>query len=229
MNRMQAIAGILFFLASHGIARAADSTGTANSFATASLHLEQNATDGDYEIVVEVMAEQGLAKLVVLAPDGRAIIDFKAPDGTELGMRQFRFETPEPEDLAALKAVYPEGVYTFDGVTGGGVALHGKSSLSHSVPAPSSVIDPSGARATVGLEDVEISRTPIKGAAGYIMEIDQPDLGINITTKVPASITRFTVPDAVLRPGRKYTLAIGTVDKSGNASFIETSFTTRGK
>jgi len=228
MKRLQAVAAIVFVLAFHGVARAADSTGTAKSFATASLHLEQNATDGDFEIVVDVRAEEGLAKLVVLAPDGRAIIDFKAPPETKLGMRQFRFETPEPEDLASLKAVYPEGVYTFDGTTGGGTALHGKASLSHTLPAPSSVLDPSGAR-SVGLEDVEVTWTAVKGVAGYIMEIEQPDLGINITTQVPASITRFTVPDAVLRAGRKYTLAIATVGENGNTSYIETSFTTRAK
>jgi len=47
VKRMQAIAGILFLLASHDVARAADSTGDAKSFAATSLHLEQNATDGD--------------------------------------------------------------------------------------------------------------------------------------------------------------------------------------
>lgn len=214
-------------LAFHGIARAADAPADGKAFTVASLHLEQNATDGDFEIVLEALAEQGLATLTITAPDGRVIIDYKSPAG-DLGMRQFRFETPEPEDLAALKAVYPEGVYTFAGTTGGGVALQGKASLSHTVPAPSSVISPSGAR-TVALEDVEISWTPVKGAKGYIMEIDQVDLGINITTRVPASITSFTVPDAVLRAGRKYTLAIGTVGENGNTSFVETAFSTRAK
>ena len=226
MRRMQSVAGFVFLLASLGIAQAADPPADAKAFATSSLRLEQNATDGDYEIVVEASAELGLATLVVTAPDGRVIIDYKSPTGSDLGMRQFRFETPEPEDLASLKAVYPEGVYSFAGVTGSGVALHGKSSLSHTVPAPSSVVTPSGAR-TVALEDVEIAWTSVKGATGYVMEIDQADLGINITTKVPATITSFTVPDAVLRAGRKYTLAIGVVAENGNISFVETAFSTR--
>ena len=174
------------------------------------------------------LAEQGLATLTVTAPDGRVIVDYKSAAGTDLGMRQFRFETPEPEDLAALKKVYPEGVYTFAGTTGGGAALSGKGSLSHTVPPASSVVTPTGAR-PVMLEDVEISWTPVKGARSYIMEIDQPDLGINITTTVPATITSFTVPDAVLRAGRKYTLAIGTVGENGNTSFVETAFSTRAK
>jgi len=228
MRKMQAVAGIVFLLAAHGIAHAADSTGDAKSFEAATIQLEQNATDGDFEVVVEARSEEGLAKLVVSAPDGRTIIDYNAPTGTKFGMRQFRFETPEPEDLAGLKAVYPEGVYTFEGVSGDGVALHGKSNLSHSLPAPSSVLTPAGAR-SVALEDVEISWTPVKGATGYIMEIEQSDLGINITTSLPASITSFTLPDAVLRAGRKYILAIATVGANGNSSFVETSFTVRGK
>lgn len=229
MKRIQVAVGIMSLLAFHGIARAAEAPAAdGKAFTAAGLHLEQNATDGDFEIVLEALAEQGLATLVVTAPDGRVIIDYKSPVGTDLGMRQFRFETPEPEDLKALQAVYPEGVYSFAGTTGGGVALEGKASLSHTVPAASSVVTPSGARA-VGLEDVEVAWTPVKGAKGYIMEIDQADLGINITTTVPASITSFTVPDAVLRAGRKYTLAIGTVGENGNTSFVETAFSTRAK
>ena len=226
MKPLHAVAGVVFLLAVHGVAQAADSTAAGKAFGTAKIHLEQNATDGDYEIVVEAIAEEGLAKLVVRAPDGKAIADFTAPAGTVLGMRQFRFETPEPDDLAALKAVYPEGVYTFEGTTGAGTALQGKSTLSYTVPAKSSVLDPAGSR-PVGLEDVEISWTPVKGVAGYVMEIDQPDLGINITMHAPASITKFTAPDAILRAGHKYSLAIGTVDANGNTTFIETSFTTR--
>ena len=228
MKRMHVAVGIVSLLAFHGIARAAEAPADAKTFSTASLHLEQNATDGDFEIVVEALAEQGLATLTVTAPDGRVIVDYKSAAGTDLGMRQFRFETPEPEDLEALKKVYPEGVYTFAGTTGGGAVLSGQGSLSHTVPPASSVVTPTGAR-TVMLEDVEISWTPVKGAKGYIMEIDQADLGINITTTVPASITSFTVPDAVLRAGRKYTLAIGTVGENGNTSFVETSFSTRAK
>lgn len=226
MKQLRAIAGIVVLMAFHGVAQAADSTAAGKAFGTAKIHLEQNATDGDYEIVVEAIAEEGLAKLVVRAPDGKAIADFTALPGTVLGMRQFRFETPEPEDLAALKAAYPEGVYTFEGTAGAGGALSGKSTLSYTLPAKSAVLDPAGSR-PVGLEDVEISWTPVKGAAGYIMEIDQPDLGINITMHVPASITKFTAPDAILRAGHKYSLAIGTVDANGNTTFIETSFSTR--
>ena len=146
MNRMQVAVGIVSLLAFHGIARAAEAPADAKTFSTASLHLEQNATDGDFEIVVEALAEQGLATLTVTAPDGRVIVDYKSAAGTDLGMRQFRFETPEPEDLEALKKVYPEGVYTFAGTTGGGAALSGKGSLSHTVPPASSVVTPTGAR-----------------------------------------------------------------------------------
>ena len=95
----------------------AKETGPAGPFGVALVHFEQNVTDGDSEVVFEVKAgKEGLARLVVTAPDGRTVVDFTAPDASTLGIRQFRFETPEPRDLQALRSAYPEGVYTFAGV-----------------------------------------------------------------------------------------------------------------
>ena len=79
----------------------------------------------------------------------------------------------------------------------------------------------------MGVEDLEVSWTPVKGIAGYILEIEQDDLKISISSKLPASIATFTVPDAVLRPGKQYHLGIATVAANGNASYVESTFTTR--
>ena len=52
---------------------------------------------------------------------------------------------------------------------------------------------------------------------------------LSITAKLSASVTRFAVPDGLLLPGIEYELSIGTVTEQGNISFVETTFTTRGK
>ncbi|RMD96832.1 MAG: hypothetical protein D6814_10675, partial [Calditrichaeota bacterium] len=81
-------------------------------FAQANAHFEQNITDGDVEVVFEIKAgDDGLTRLTVISPDGRTVLDFRAPDHSSLGMRQFRFESPEPGDIEALKSAYPEGNY----------------------------------------------------------------------------------------------------------------------
>ena len=105
-----------FVLVCSGSARGAETA--AVPFPVASVHLEQNATDGDMEVVFEVKGDQdGLAELLVVSPDGRPVVAFKAPDASTLGIRQFRFESPEPTDAKALQAAYPEGVYAFSGTT----------------------------------------------------------------------------------------------------------------
>src|SRR3954454_24865238 len=70
------------------------------SFDSASARFEQNATDGDVEAVFEAIAgDDGLTKLTITSPDGRAIVDFSAPGRSATGMRQFRFESPEPTNV----------------------------------------------------------------------------------------------------------------------------------
>ncbi len=194
-------------------------------FENASVRFEQNATDGDVEVVFEVTGgDDGLAKLTVVAPDGRIVVDFHAPDASTLGIRQFEFESPEPGDVESLKSAYPEGVYTFAGATAAGDAFHGESRLSHGLPATASILRPGSA--AVSADGLEIAWTPVEGLAAYIVEIEQDELGVSVTARLPASETRFSVPDGFLRPGREYQLGLGTVMGNGNASFIEMTFTT---
>ena len=197
------------------------------TFEVANVHFEQNATDGDVEVVFEVDGDEGLAKLTMVSPDGRTVIDFTAPDASTLGIRQFRFESPEPGDIESLKAAYPEGVYTFTGVTVAGDKLHGESTLTHMLPATVSFLQPEAdAEDDLGIEDLKITWTPVENVAAYIIEIEQDELNVNITAKLPASVTRFAMPDGFLLPGTEYKLSIGTVTDEGNTSFVETSFTT---
>lgn len=199
-------------------------------FAVASVHFEQNATDGDVEVVFEVKGgDEGLAKLTVTAPDGRTVVESTAPDASTLGIRQYRFESPEKGDVGSIKSAYPEGVYTFSAVSTSGVKFNGKSALSHKLPVTVAFLQPEAEAEDVDIEDLKFTWSPVKDVAFYMIEISQEELDINVTAKIPSSLAEFRAPEGFLLPGKEYTLGIGTVSEDGNISFVETAFTTAGE
>jgi len=221
------LAGMTLLLGSAGLAAAAGEGSPPSKFPLASVSFEQNATDGDVEVVFKVKGrDEGLAKLSVVSPDGRTVIEFAAPGASAMGIREFVFESPEPTDVAGLKAAYPAGVYRFAGATAAGKELRGESTLGHELPATTSLLRPGMGARNVPVEALEISWTPVAKVVGYILEIEQDDLGVHLETRLPGSAASFAVPDGFLRPGTEYDLGIGTVSEAGNVSFVETSFTT---
>ena len=201
-------------------------SGESAPFERATVYFEQNATDEDAEVVFEAdTGDLGLASLKVVSPDGRTIIDFKAPN-SKLAIRHFRFESPELENDGIVQADFPEGEYTFTGTTVTGVKLHGNATLSHKLPDTASVIKPAPDEDGVPIKGLEITWSPVKNLAAYIVTIEQEELAHAISARLPATVTTFAVPDGFLIPQTEYKLAIGTVTKDGNTSFVETSFTT---
>ena len=227
-RRIKIFALATLFLASHGSALGGGKASSQSApFAVAGVHFEQNATDGDVEVVFAVKGgDEGLTKLRVVSPDDRTVIDFSAPIASTLGIRSFSFESPEPRDIESLKSAYPAGGYTFTGSTAAGHIFYGKSTLNHKLPAIASLLLPGPDSRKVGIKDLKIAWRPVKDISGYILEIEQDDLDIKMVAKLPASISMFTVPRSILFPGKVYDLSIGTVNEGGNISFIETSFTT---
>jgi hypothetical protein len=222
-----ALAGVVVCFAVGGAVRAADPASKAAKFPVAKVRFEQNATDGDVEVVIlAVGRSEGLAKLLVTGPDGRTVADFSAPDGRTLGMREFELESPEPRDTAKLRAAYPEGTYRFTGKTASGAELVGESQLSHALPTPTEVVHPADEAENVPLAGLEIRWAPVAGVRGYIVELENDDLDFTLEVKLPATATRFAVPPGLLLPGTEYELGVATVSPERNVSFVETSFTT---
>ena len=204
--------------------------GPSVAFELATVHFEQNATDGDVEVVFKVTGgDTGLAKLTVVSPDGHTVIDFSAPAVSTLGIRQFVFESPEPGDVESLKAAYPEGVYTFTGATGDGDRLHGMARLNHFLPNTATILHPGPQAQEVATKNLAIAWTPVNNLKGYIIEIEQDEMSVRVEAQLPGSATVFDVPDGVLLPNTKYQVAIGTITEEGNTSFVETTFTTAKK
>ena len=227
------MAGLLTLMgAAPGVIACAGSEAAAQSgapapFEESTVRFEQNVTDGDVEIVFEAKGRgEGLNALTVTAPNGRAVIDFASRDASSLGLWQFRFESPELKDAAKLKSSYPEGSYAFKGTTVSGARLQGTATLGHRLPAAASFLRPTAGAKDVRLKGLVLAWTPVKQAAGYIVYVEQEELSLDVTARLPASATTFVVPDGFLAPDTEYVMGIGTLTKEGNASYVEASFTT---
>lgn len=214
----------LALLAGAGLWLGAASAALAEELRVAKVRFEQNASDGDVEVVFNVKGpSEGLARLVVVAPDGRSVLDLRAPDASTLGLRQFVFESPEPKDVAALKAAYPEGEYRFSATTISGKTLSGAHGLSHALPPTAGFVQPA-AHAEGVAAPLEIRWSAPPGLEAIKLEIGNGDLDVHFEATLPGDTRSFRLPDAFVKPGSEYDLAIGTVGKDGNISFVETSF-----
>ena len=198
-------------------------------FERVKVFLERNVEDKDAEIKFEATGGGGgLASLKVVGPDGRTVIDFKATD-SKLGMRSFAFESPEPPNDGRVQADFPPGSYTFTGSSSAGVRLEGKATLSHAFPEATAFVRPRPDATNVPLKGMQVSWKLIKGLDSHVVVIEHESSGREIRANLPGQATTFAVPDGFLLPDTEYKLAIGTVAKDGNSSFIETAFTTAKK
>jgi len=220
-------AGLALVLLTVAPATGAAPSSASQTFPVAKVRFEQNATDGDVEVVFAVIGRRdGLTKLTIVSPDGRTVADFTAPDGSTLGIRQFEFESPEPTDVAGLKAAYPEGDYRFTGTTAAGGTLQGSAALSHKLPASTNFVHPKPDAQDVSPHDLAITWSPTSDAVAYVIELEEDGSNASLKATLPNSPTRFDTPNGFLRPGSEYQLGIGTVSAEGNISFVETTFTT---
>jgi hypothetical protein len=197
------------------------------AFALAQVHMEQNVTDRDLEVVFSVQGgDAGLAHLQVVGPDGRMVIRADAPDASTLGARHFNFETPESSDRDKIKAAYPAGRYVFSGNMLDGTSLRSTASLRHDMPPAAVVIYPKDGAEDMPTEGLKVTWKALPGIVNFIVEVEQEELGVNVTATLPASVTTFEVPGGFLQAGMEYKLAVGTIGADGNVSFIESEFTT---
>jgi hypothetical protein len=198
----------------------------AQQFEVAAVRLEQNATDGDAEVVLEIKSgAAGLDRLSVVAPDGRTVFELSCPEAS-LGLRQFVIESPEPKDRAKVQKAFPAGTYVVRGRTVDGRELESSAELRHDLPATVGFVHPAEDAEDVPVEDLVIRWNGVAAVEAYEVEVEDEESGVAVTATLPARATSFSVPAGFLEAGGDYTLAIGTVAAGGNKSFVETSFTT---
>jgi hypothetical protein len=201
----------------------------ASKFKRTAIYMEQNIQDEDAEVKFDVVAgAAGLSALRVVAPDGRTVLDFKTPE-SKLGMRHYSLESPEPRNDGKLQADFPEGTYKFTGTAPNGDTLTGEAVLSHKFPDAASLVRPRRDEKNVPPNGLQIRWNPVKDVASLIVSVEHEETGHEIIAKLPGSATSFTVPAGFLSANTSYKLAIGTVSKVGNSTFIESGFTTAAR
>ena len=234
LRRPAGLVGIVLFvglvLALAGVRKTDAVPGAPKPFEVAKVTFEQNATDGDFEVVFEAKGgSDGLMKFKVVAPDGRTVVDIAAHDTSTLGPCQIRFESPELKNGRRLRAAYPQGEYVFSGTTTSGAMLQSRTSLAHPLPATAAFVSPVAGAKGVAMRGTVITWKAVPGVAAYMVYVEQEELDVSVTAKLPASATSFTIPDGFLLPGTEYMMGIGTVTKAGNGSYGEATFTTAAK
>ncbi|MGH2570635.1 MAG: hypothetical protein ACRDGR_05375, partial [bacterium] len=214
-------------LAVAAIAAFASPAGAADKFEDAAVRLEQNATDGDNEVVLEIKSgTMGIDHLSVVAPDGHTVFELSCPAPAALGLRQFVLESPEPKDRVAIQKAFPAGTYVVRGRTVDGRDLEASAELVHDLPPTAGFVHPAEDAEDVPAEDLVITWKGVAGIAAYEIEVEDEETGVVVTARLPARATSFGIPAGFLEAGGDYKLAIGTVAADGNKSFVETSFTT---
>ena len=210
---------------SSGPAQASNSHRTCGEFSELSIILEQNATDGDAEVVVFAKGQDdGLRSLTVTSPRGRLTAAFIGSSGG-IGIREFILESAEPTDIESVLRSFPEGVYRFRGRTVNGECLKGSATLSH-IFAPATVILTPGEDEVIAPENFVLTWEAVPGAASYVIGVDNEDRGTALVAEIAPTATAFTVPREWLEAGTEYTVAVAVKAEDGNSSSVEITVTT---
>jgi len=209
------------------VAAADDTSRQASEFEELGIIVEQNATDGDTEVVISgVAGDDGLRLLNVHAPGGRKVLALVSPDPSTLGEREFHFESPEPPGEAVL-AGYPEGEYVFFGVSTAGEHFRGSAELSHQLPGETTILHPVQ-DSVIPAGSLTIQWSAVPGIRQYILEFENEsaDPEQALTLNLPPEATSFEIPAGLLIGGNDYQVGIQTVAENGNIVAVEVTFST---
>jgi hypothetical protein len=187
--------------------------------------LEQNATDGDTEVVLFAKGQDdGLKHLSIRSPEGRLVADFRG-DRRGIGIREFHLESAEPPDLPAVLRSFPEGVYAVDGRTVRGECISGMVSLSHQI-APATILLTPQEEEVVPLDRVVLSWAAAPGAERYVVELNNETTGSEFTFQIFPPVTSLPIPAHFLQAESEYQFVVGVQTATGNITFVETTFFT---
>jgi hypothetical protein len=196
-------------------------------FEEASIIVEQNATDGDTEVVIAGIAgDEGLRYLAIKSPGGQRMTTLIADRATP-GMREFLFETPEPPGEAVL-AFYPEGKYVLRGVSTTGEVFRSVVTLSHQLPAPATILHPADEAEVPARQPLIIRWSAVPGIEEFVLEFENEseEREQSITINLAPNVTSYRIPASLLPPGGEFQIGIHTVAESGNIVAVESTFTT---
>lgn len=200
----------------------------ASDFEFVTIIVERNDTDGDTEIVVEAKpdSDDGLRRFTVRSPSNKKVVDVKSARRV-FGMREFAFESPEPAGEAIL-AAYPEGSYTFHGVSTDGERFSGVGVLSHQLPAPITVLSPAEDDVLPHSSAYTLEWSQASDASEIFLELEceTEESAQVLTLNFAPDVMSFEIPASLLVPGAECQVGIAALAESGNKIFTEVPFTT---
>ena len=209
------------------VAAAAETAPPPSEFEEATMYVEQNATDGDTEVVIAGTAgDEGLRLLQIKWPD-REIVTTLVADRSTLGMREFHFESPEPPGEAVL-AAYPEGRYVLAGVSTTGERFRSILTLSHRLPPEATILWPAEDAEVAARVPLTIQWSEVPGIEKFVLEFENEsaDPERALTIDLPPEATSYRIPARLLPPGAEFQIGIHTVAENGNIVAVESAFTT---
>jgi hypothetical protein len=228
-QRIKTASAYAAILAASALAPASSYAGwkDVGEFEYATIHVERNASDGDTEILITAkpLSDLGLKTFTVLSPRWRKAVEVEAPPRSR-GLREFLFETPEPEASAIFDS-YPEGSYLFFGVATNGRQFLAAAELSHELPAAAAILAPTQDQ-EVPVGALTVQWTDVPDAAQYIFEFENEsaDPEQSFALNLPAGVTSFEVPAALVVAGSDYQVGVASVHENGNVVFVEVQFST---
>ena len=196
-------------------------------FEEASIIVEQNATDGDTEVVIEGTAgDDGLRWLAIKSPAGEQMTTLLAAHGTP-GMREFAFETPEPPGEAVL-AFYPEGTYVLKGISTTGEVFRSYIRLSHELPPAVTILHPQPDAELPAGEPLTVRWSAAPGIEEFVLEFENEteDREQAFTINLAPHVTSYRIPAGLMVRNGEFQVGIHTVGENGNIVAVESTFTT---
>lgn len=220
-----ALAGLVALGSFYATADGAERWPRCLPFTELSIVLEQNATDGDAEVVIFAKGQdEGLSELSIRAPNGRSVAHIVG-SRRGVGLREFVIESAEPPDLPRILASFPAGTYSFLGRTVGGDFLRGSAVLSHAFAPAATILTPADEE-IVPIDHVVLSWAAVPGAEVYIVELTNEALGNEYRFEILPPTTSLAVPAAMLADGTEYLYGVAVKAADGNITSVETTFFT---
>jgi hypothetical protein len=214
-------------------------------FSQTKIIIEVNATAGDAGIQV-FLDGTGWKSLEVFDPNGQKVLNISASANGSIGkqgLTELFFESAEPsfaeQSLDELFARFPEGNYTFVGITVDDGKLNGKATLKHNIPDGPVIVSPAEGAALNPNAPVVIDWQPVTqpfpGTAlpvtivryQVIVERVKPQPLRVFSVDLPAAVTQVTVSPEFIQANAEYNVEVLAIEASGNQTISELRFKTQ--
>lgn len=186
-----------------------------------------SATDEDAEVTIGIESpDHPIDSLVILAPNGRTVAEFRSRD--QLGLAEVELESAEPS-VEEVQQAYPEGTYRFLGWSVDGHVLRGRTKITHDVVGAPDFFNFSPCGQNVDPRSwVTIAWNAVPGAeGGYEIIIEQDDTGANLRVTQSPDRTSFVIPEGFLASGLEYEIEMKSVTAEGNKTSASCEFSTQ--